>query len=203
MREPRNGSSASNGDRHELASLLGIPAAELELISPRVVSLLLAHVRMAREDSLTGLANRRGIDERLAFEWERARRHNRPLSVVLLDLDNLKEVNDQRGHEAGDDLLRAVAVQLRSTVRSIDQVGRWGGDEFLVICIETGEAAAALVGRKIADRLPAPVSYGVATLQRGQTAKELLSVADRALYRAKERRHVGHRSVQRVSLLQD
>ena len=142
--------------------MLELPAAEINAIPSRLTGLLLAHMRLAREDSLTGVANRRGIDERLAYEWERARRHHRALSILLLDVDNLKEVNDEHGHAAGDEVLRAVAREVKAQIRSIDFVGRSGGDEFLVICTESDEDAANVVGRKIRAQLSAPVQQAAA-----------------------------------------
>src|SRR5579871_5905575 len=103
------------------AQLAGIPTP---LIGP-----LLSQLRMTRIDALTGVANRRGIDERLADEWNRARRHGRSLSVILLDVDDLKAINDAQGHAAGDDLLRQVASELAALLRGTDLIGRRGGDE--------------------------------------------------------------------------
>lgn len=194
MREQGDGRSGSDGraqDAEELAALLALPPAEIAAIPSRLTGLLLAHLRLAREDSLTGVANRRGIDERLAYEWERARRHQRPLSILLLDVDNLKDVNDEQGHAAGDEVLRSVAREVKAIVRSIDFVGRSGGDEFVVICTESDQDAATVVARKIESQLSAPVSLGVATLKPQQTVKELLITADAALYRAKTKHHSG------------
>ena len=194
MSEQEDGRSGSDGraeEARELASLLAVSPAEIAAIPSRLTGLLLAQIRLAREDPLTGVANRRGIDERLAYEWERARRHHRPLSILLLDVDNLKQVNDEQGHEAGDEVLRSVARELRAIVRSIDFVGRCGGDEFVVICTEANLDAAAVIGRKIGAQLSAPVSLGLATLRPRQTTKELLIAADRALYRDKTKHHGG------------
>ena len=132
------------------------------------------------------MANRRGIDERLAYEWERARRHRRPLSIIMLDVDGLKGVNDTDGHAAGDEVLRRLAQELKALVRSIDFVGRIGGDEFLVVCVESDHEAARVVGGKILAGLSAPVSLGLASLRVGQTMQQLMLAADLALYGAKQ-----------------
>lgn len=87
----------------------------------------------SRFDALTGLTNRRGIDERIADELARAERYDHPLSLLLLDLDDFKHVNDRDGHAAGDDALRAAAQVIRESLRSIDIPARYGGEEFLVI----------------------------------------------------------------------
>ena len=196
-----SGSDVNADEARALASLLGLPPADLEAIPPRLVGVLLGHVRLAREDGLTGVANRRGIEGRLAHEWERARRHRHPLSIVLLDVDNLKQINDEQGHAAGDEVLRGVARQLRVIVRSIDFVGRSGGDEFIVICPESNEAAVAVVGHKIESRLSPQVSIGVATLGSQRTPQELLMSADRALYGVKTVHHRGAAGAPAMSVL--
>ena len=150
---------------------------------------------LAARDEQTGLYNRRRLDELLTAEIERARRYNRPLSIMLLDIDKFKTVNDTHGHLVGDSVLLKTAEQLRGSVRSCDLVGRWGGDEFLIICPETAPDAVLLLAERLrygyAERaFPVAggltVSIGVASYRKGQLAKDLLSTADVALYRAKE-----------------
>jgi diguanylate cyclase (GGDEF)-like protein len=136
----------------------------------------------ARLDPLTGVGNYRLLDERLRYELTRHRRTGRPLSVVVLDLDNFKSVNDVLGHLAGDQLLREVAEALRSTVREADTVVRQGGDEFCILAPETGaEEAALLVGRVkhalralIAVGEPLSTSAGCATFPEDASSAELL-----------------------------
>lgn len=176
-------------ERRELASLLAVPDAELASIPAHLTGLLLSQLRMTRTDALTQVANRRGIDERLADEWRRARRHGRPLSVILLDVDDLKGINDAQGHAAGDDALRKVASELAALLRATDHLGRSGGDEFVLVCPETDETAAAAVARKILRRLAVAVSVGVSTLRPEQSLTELLIEADRALYQVKSSHH--------------
>ena len=136
----------------------------------------------ARIDALTGVGNYRLLDERLRYELTRHRRTGRPLSIVVLDLDNFKAVNDVLGHLAGDQLLREVADSLRTTVREADTVVRQGGDEFCVLAPETGaEEAALLVGRikhglraLVAVGEPLSTSAGCATFPEDATSPELL-----------------------------
>jgi diguanylate cyclase (GGDEF)-like protein len=152
----------------------------------------------ASTDSLTGLANRRMLDEELALEWRRADRVGDSLAFVLLDLDDFKRVNDNHGHQAGDAVLRAVGEILGSGVRQVDLAGRYGGEEFALILPETDLAGA----RKLAERLrvalaqahielpgggslQATASFGVAVKGKLSSAEELVSAADEALYEAK------------------
>ncbi len=150
----------------------------------------------ARTDSLTGLANRRELEQRFAGELERSTRGGRPLSIVVLDLDWFKEFNDRFGHAAGDRALVQLAEALGRATRTSDVVARLGGEEFAVLAPETDE----LEGYQLAERLRAEVratfarqpekmtvSCGVASFPvHGITAGELLHSADRALYEAKE-----------------
>jgi diguanylate cyclase (GGDEF)-like protein len=150
----------------------------------------------ARTDSLTGLANRRELEQRFAGELERSTRGGRPLAIAVLDLDWFKEFNDRFGHAAGDRALVQLAEGLRRATRTSDVVARLGGEEFAVLAPETDE----LEGYQLAERLRAEVratfarqpekmtvSCGVASFPvHGITAGELLHSADRALYEAKE-----------------
>jgi diguanylate cyclase (GGDEF)-like protein len=136
----------------------------------------------ARIDGLTGVGNYRLLDERLRYELTRHRRTGRPLSVVILDLDTFKTVNDVLGHLVGDQLLRDVAATLRATVREADTVVRQGGDEFCILAPETGaEEAAMLVGRikhalrgLVAVGEPLSTSAGCATFPDDATSPEVL-----------------------------
>ncbi|HEV2062260.1 MAG TPA: GGDEF domain-containing protein [Solirubrobacteraceae bacterium] len=136
----------------------------------------------ARIDALTGAGNYRLLDERLRYELTRHRRTGRPLSVVVLDLDNFKSVNDVLGHLAGDQLLREVADALRATVREADSVVRQGGDEFCILAPETSaDEAQLLVGRikhalrgLIAVGEPLSTSAGCATFPDDASSAELL-----------------------------
>ena len=155
---------------------------------------LLADVKsLALTDPLTGLANRRHMEVVLGCAWGAARRGD-PLAVVAIDLDGFKQVNDERGHFAGDELLQTVAGALRMEARGSDTVVRYGGDEFLLI-LPGGDAegAAALVAR-VRERLNGRVRFsaGVATHSPACTSPEqLVRAADRALYESKRARTGG------------
>lgn len=142
----------------------------------------------ALSDPLTGLANRRSFDERLQDELARAQRRERPLAVILLDVDDLKVVNDSNGHAAGDTVLRTVAALLRDQARGIDMAARLGGDEFALLLPETDDAGANKLLQRLLDGAAgeARFSAGVAIYpEDGRTAETLLHEADAALYRAK------------------
>ena len=146
---------------------------------------------VAREDPLTGLANRRAWDERLDAEIERAQRSGEVLSVVVVDLDGFKAVNDARGHQAGDRLLQATAASWRDATRGGgDLLARLGGDEFGLLASGADDVAAHGLARRLVEVLPHGVSgsVGVATWDRAEGASDLVRRADRAMYRAKRRR---------------
>jgi diguanylate cyclase (GGDEF)-like protein len=149
-------------------------------------------------DILTGLSTYRVLRDRLAFEVERSRRNGESFAVLFLDLDRFKQVNDSYGHEAGNEILRGVAAEIRSAVRASDVAARYGGDEFVVILTRTDLAGASRVAEAlragiegVGRRLGYPagvvtVSVGLAEFDPKQpTDGDLLVTADRALYRAK------------------
>ncbi len=150
----------------------------------------------ARTDPLTALANRRTFDERLAEETERANRHSRPLSVMLVDVDHFKTINDRFGHATGDRVLVSLADNLRAAMRGGDLLARIGGDEMAMILPDCPVEQAALVAQRmlvaisadssLARRHGVTLSAGVAGLGPGQTADDLLRCADQALYGAKD-----------------
>jgi len=153
--------------------------------------------QMAITDSLTGLANYRHLLTALAEGIERSRLFNRPLAVLLLDMDGLKSVNDGHGHLAGNRALVRVAEALRTSVRATDTVVRFGGDEFACVLPETSDAGAEELAHRLGAQLtldleqpPLSVSLGWAIYPRdGNSAEEILSAADSALYGAKAARH--------------
>ena len=175
---------------HEFRSRVG-----LELEQERSRDLLEQLERLSREDSLTGLANRRSWDETLVREFERARRKNSRLAVLLCDLDRLKNINDRFGHAIGDRVLKAAADVLRERVRAGDLVARLGGDEFAILCPDTDIAAASALGEDLRTRLSAlpngaTMSIGVACREPAdESATELVLRADDRLYRAKRTRN--------------
>lgn len=155
---------------------------------------------LAHTDHLTQLVNRRALTIRLVTEMERVRRYNAPLSMLLIDLDHFKLVNDTYGHIAGDSVLAAVASLLQRAVRSVDMVARYGGEEFVVVLPETGRQGAVAFAERIRERIAAhgfsigepdlihvTASIGVATYPspRLDSVEDLFRAADVALYRAK------------------
>ena len=162
------------------------------------------HLRyLAYRDFLTGLYNHRHFQEQLAHEVERAQRYRHHLSVLMLDVDRFKQVNDTYGHLMGDTLLSYVARLITAKVRTSDVAARYGGDEFAVILPETDQEEALAVAEKLrkavsADRhwqgallgnLGVSICFGVASFpDDGRTADDLLGCADRRLYDAKRRR---------------
>ncbi|ADN02351.1 sensor domain-containing diguanylate cyclase [Spirochaeta thermophila] len=146
-------------------------------------------------DPLTSLFNRRKLQEELTREYQRALRYGSPFSLILIDLDHFKAINDTFGHGKGDEVLKWIAEALRTQLRSTDIVGRWGGEEFLVLCPETRLSEAGLIatklGNEIARTSPLPsyrvtISAGVASFSTGKSLEDLLKEADKKLYRAKE-----------------
>jgi diguanylate cyclase (GGDEF)-like protein/PAS domain S-box-containing protein len=150
--------------------------------------------QQATTDTLTGLPNRRAVQERLAHDFALARRNHGPLSLLLLDVDDFKRCNDTHGHDAGDRTLCHLANVLRSTLRQTDLIARYGGEEFLLILPETTQSDSLLLAERVLSALnksawPAghmTISGGIATLSPEITTQErLISLADEALYLAK------------------
>jgi len=157
----------------------------------------------ALHDPLTGLHNRRHLEERLLAEVSGAQRHGRPLSVLVIDLDHFKAVNDGHGHLAGDEALKLTAAVLRGVLRKEDTLARYGGEEFVVVARETAAGGAGALGERlraaversrclVGEReIAITVSVGVAIAPRLPPGKPdgldraLLGLADQALYRAK------------------
>jgi diguanylate cyclase (GGDEF)-like protein len=161
----------------------------------RIVRLLESEHRLAREDPATGLPSARAFHERLSLEIERMRRHGRPLSLLFLDLDDFKTVNDERGHQAGDQLLVRVGRILCAVVRKVDLCARLGGDEFAVLMPETDADEAAAVADRVRETMITSfreggasigASMGLATFAAPPLdAQAPLSVADALMYEAK------------------
>lgn len=158
--------------------------------------------RLAVEDELTGVANRRRFDETLAREWRRTLREGVPLALIMCDIDYFKPYNDTYGHQAGDDSLRQVAQALQQTIkRAAELVARYGGEEFAVILPDVGPDEARRLAETLRQQVEAlaiphsaspfghlTISLGVASLipQPDTSARQLIAHADRALYQAKE-----------------
>jgi len=154
--------------------------------------------RQAMVDSLTGLANRRSLEESLRSELARASRFSDSVCVVLADLDDFKQVNDQYGHAAGDEVLKAFAGALRKTVRESDVAGRWGGEEFALVLSGTDAVGGARLAERArvaieearvempnGDMCTVTASFGVASFPESHELGEILASADSALYAAK------------------
>jgi diguanylate cyclase (GGDEF)-like protein len=150
----------------------------------------------AATDALTGHWNRRALDDVLKQQVERRAATGRPFSILMLDIDFFKNINDEFGHMVGDDVLRAFAQRLREFLRSADVCARFGGEEFVVVLPETSLATAMEVGQRIRKgiaqapllnkpRVQATVSIGVATMEKEQSINELFAAADAAVYLAK------------------
>jgi diguanylate cyclase (GGDEF)-like protein len=154
--------------------------------------------RQAVTDDLTQLANRRRFSEMLALEVRRAERFGDPLALVLADLDDFKLVNDRYGHQSGDRVLCRFADVLRENVREVDLAARYGGEEFALLLPDTGLSGAARLAKRLArafnsvplqgvaeEELTVTASFGVAAYPQANSVEQLLTAADRALYRAK------------------
>jgi diguanylate cyclase (GGDEF)-like protein len=144
-------------------------------------------------DKLTGLYNRRKIDEVLENELKRSIRYRTPFTLLIIDVDNFKVINDQYGHAKGDDILIDVAGILNSTVRNTDFVGRWGGDEFVIIAVESTEMQTRTLADKIVEgfrnydkgiNISTSIGMAQVNVDRDDT-RSLLQKADEALYVAK------------------
>ena len=185
--------------------LLGTAASTLlgrvlEASNRRAFALELELHRDARTDTLTGLHNRRSMEERGLLELKRAERSGAAVSLILCDLDHFKSINDKHGHETGDEALRVVARVLRGALRETDMLGRWGGEEFMAVLVDTpmrssievAERMRIAVGAATFPDLPggATISIGVSTVEKVTTPlaawDSLLKEADQLLYQAKK-----------------
>lgn len=151
----------------------------------------------AKHDALTGLANRREAHAQLDTEYERYRRNGRTFSVLLMDIDLFKSINDNHGHHVGDEAIVMVAGTLEDQSRKVDTLSRWGGEEFLLLLPETDNEEAVRTAERIrvrisetpiaagSETISTTVSIGVATIQGSESVDRLLQRADEALYEAK------------------
>jgi len=156
--------------------------------------------RVAREDSLTGLLNHKAISNRLEEEFNRCRRYNEPISCLMVDIDYFKPINDNFGHQIGDKMLKQVALFLKKLLRTTDLIGRYGGDEFLVILNGTEQEGAQVAAERIRESvfgkkfkltpkvvISNTLSIGVTSYpaNKAKTTKDFVLLADKALYQAK------------------
>jgi two-component system cell cycle response regulator len=156
-------------------------------------------MEMAITDGLTGLYNRRYMESHLATLVDQAAGRGKPLTLLVLDIDYFKAINDTYGHDAGDDVLREFATRIKKSIRGIDLACRYGGEEFVIVMPETDMAVAALVAERIRRRIASEpfaidqgakaidvtLSIGLSALATNDTAATILKRADQALYRAK------------------
>ncbi|MFA7269390.1 MAG: diguanylate cyclase [Sterolibacterium sp.] len=194
---------------YQYTAFAGVIALSLTLFMIIMAMQALRHLRLvadthrklsneAATDALTGVANRRSLLRFAGNEVLRAQRYGRPLSLLMLDLDRFKEVNDHYGHQWGDEVLKQTAAVIQSLLRGADLLGRYGGEEFTVIMPETAEAEAATVAERIREKIgqisldtgngeiAVRVSIGVASLLPEETeVQSLINRADAALYSAK------------------
>lgn len=150
---------------------------------------------LSQTDPLTGVYNRLKTDALLDQEFERSRRYNRSLSVVMFDLDFFKQVNDTHGHQTGDRVLVAASALVQAHIRKHDVLGRWGGEEFLILCPETDVQGAERLAENLRQQLEIldlgevgaiTASFGIAQLGRTEDVKRLIGYVDNALYEAKK-----------------
>ncbi len=160
--------------------------------------------RLSQEDYLTGLANRRRITQLLEHEVRRARRYHTSFTVILMDVDHFKEINDRFGHQAGDTALRKIAGVIKTALRAPDSVGRWGGEEFLIISTETDIDGGLSLAEKLRSRIESAdlgetghrtASFGVTAFGEGDDIGTIIGRADAGLYAAK---HGGRNRVEKV-----
>ncbi|MEJ2552978.1 MAG: GGDEF domain-containing protein [Gammaproteobacteria bacterium] len=154
-------------------------------------------VRAAQKDPLTGINNRAAMDNALAREIELARRHRTPLSLIVMDIDKFKSINDTYGHTTGDEIIKTFTKVVGRIIRKTDMLFRYGGEEFVVIMSNTGRDGSMLLAERIRRgiekmdvllpqyHLPVTVSLGVASLKLREDGKSLFKRADQALYQAK------------------
>ena len=174
----------------DVVASVAIVAAVVRLLSERAERLVASLAAEARVDALTGLLNRRGLEERLGPEVALATREGRPIAFVVLDLDHFKRVNDLRGHEAGDRALATVGELIGGHARASDLAARWGGEEFVVVLPGADAEAAHAFAERVRAAVGASgegltISAGVAAAIGPHDPRALLAAADEALYAAK------------------
>jgi len=180
--------------RQEAVSELRQSLHRLQQTNQELQKTLVELDRLASTDKLTGAWNRRRLADAVANEMERLRRYDHPLSLLMIDIDFFKKINDQHGHGTGDQVLERLAAVLQGNLRATDSLTRWGGEEFIVLCPNTTLSTVAMLAERLRQRIagasfPAvgsiTASVGVAECLAGEDWDHWLRRADSALYRAK------------------
>lgn len=189
-------------ENHQLNTKLQQTLEEVRIKNRQLEEAVRQLQTMAATDPLTGLANRRAFNQSLARYFADASRQGHDLTVIMVDMDNFKKLNDTLGHQRGDEILQAVAQCLEASCRKSDVIGRFGGDEFVVVLPQTDPLVARQVGQRVFDSFDRHLSHGAGrdaaacdvslsmgiaslSLTQPQTPDQLLAQADHALYRAK------------------
>ena len=155
---------------------------------------------LAITDRLTGLYNRIKLDQSLQNEIKRFERYGHTLSVIIMDIDHFKKINDTYGHQTGDEVLKKVSATLTGNFRQVDIIGRWGGEEFLIICPETPIQCVTKIAEKLRQKIKScsfdqnimvTASFGVSEIAANERDSDIIQKADDALYRAKKMEEIG------------
>jgi len=169
-----------------------------EVVTKRTEELLIKTKELeslANYDTLTGLYNRRKFTELLENEMQRFERYKKEFSLISLDIDHFKQINDTYGHDVGDIVLKGFSDSLNSSIRTVDSVGRWGGEEFLILIIESNRELTIKIAEKIQANLnqvefdsvgKVTASIGVTEIKNGDSSQDMIKRADQAMYIAKE-----------------
>jgi diguanylate cyclase (GGDEF)-like protein len=179
----------------DLENLVKQRTEELEITNNELTKEKLILQGLSSRDSLTGLFNRFKLEEAFEYEQKQSNRYETDLSIIMIDIDDFKSVNDTYGHNIGDVFLKEIAEILKTSFRDVDTVGRWGGEEFLILLPKTNLEDSKQIAEKVRKEIELhkfteignkTASFGVATHSNNESLSSLLNRADKALYAAKE-----------------